>query len=305
MLARIPSLAPLLAVLIWSGNLVAAKVSVQNISPGAMAFYRSLVPVVVLTPFLIKSIWQIRHHLSGDWLKLASLGFLGVTCYQGILYTAAEKTSATNLGIITATIPLLTVVLSRILLNERPSLPFVFGFLLSLSGVIILIEKGRPEALFTQSFNFGDVLIIIASGIYALYGVLLQRWNLGLPLWKSLYLQSLFGMFFLVPFYLKGPPSPLNYDNLIGVLYAGVPASTFAPYLWMTGVRLIGSNRTSSFMNLLPVLTAIIAIVILRESICTYHITGGAITICGVMIGHKWSVIKNDHYSSPSTVTSA
>jgi drug/metabolite transporter (DMT)-like permease len=282
------SLAPFLAVLIWAGNLIAAKISVQVIAPEAMAFYRALIAALILTPFLLGRVWKNQREVRSHWAKLAVLGLLGTSLYQEILYVTAGKTSATNMGIITSAIPLATLALSQFLLKERATLLAILGAILSLVGLLILMEKGHPEILFTQGFNSGDVLIVTASVIYALYGVLLQRWNLPLPLWESLYMQSLFGAIFLVPFYLRAPYSPVTRSNWFVILYAGLGASVFAPYLWMKGVKQIGSNRTSIFMNLLPLLTALIAVVMLRESLHLYHVAGGAMTICGVVIAQNW-----------------
>ena len=108
-----------------------------------------------------------------------------------------------------------------------------------------------------------------------------------IPHLQSLYLQAVCGVLILFPFYLLSPASPITLDNLPIVLYAGVVASAIAPFLWMLGVENLGPNRASSFMNLLPVLTSVFAIFILKESIQSYHIVGGVVTLLGVVIVQK------------------
>ena len=282
-------LAPLLAVLIWSGNFIAAKISVDAVAPEAMAFYRAIIAVLALAPFKGRSIWKHRASIPRHLPKLAGLGFLGMSLYQGLLYAAAGQTTATNMGIITSTIPLITIVLSWLLLNERASRSAIFAGALSLAGLLIVLGKGHPEAFLQQGFNVGDGLIIIASGVYALYGVLLRRWTLPVELWESLLLQSFFGMLFLLPVFLRAPRSPITSGNCIAVIYAGLAASVMAPYLWMKGVQEIGPNRTSIFMNLLPIFTGLIASKMLQELPHVYDFVGGTITIIGVLVAQNMS----------------
>lgn len=53
-------------------------------------------------------------------------------------------------------------------------------------------------------------------------------------------------------------------------------------FLWVRGVHILGPNRCSLFMYLLPVLTALAAIVLLAGPVRAYHVTGGGIALAGV-----------------------
>jgi drug/metabolite transporter (DMT)-like permease len=71
------------------------------------------------------------------------------------------------------------------------------------------------------------------------------------------------------------------------VLFAGIPASIMAPYLWIQGVMRLGANTASIFMNLTPVFTAIIAVTLLHEQLHSYHLIGGSITLAGVILAQR------------------
>ena len=174
------------------------------------------------------------------------LGGLAMALYQGLAYVAASTTTATNMGIITAMIPLLTIVVSALVLRERPTLMALLGGLVSLAGLSLLIGEGDPARLLQVGANPGDLLMGVAALAYALYGVLLRLWALPLGPWQSLYAQIAFGTLFLLPTFLLAPPSPLNADNLPLVLYAGVFPSLFAPFLWIQGVRHLGRTAPAS-----------------------------------------------------------
>ena len=199
------------------------------------------------------------------------LGGLAMALYQGLAYVAASTTTATNMGIITAMIPLLTIVVSALVLRERPTLMALLGGLVSLAGLSLLIGEGDPARLLQVGANPGDLLMGVAALAYALYGVLLRLWALPLGPWQSLYAQIAFGTLFLLPTFLLAPPSPLNADNLPLVLYAGVFPSLFAPFLWIQGVRHLGPNRASIFLNVMPVVTVAIAATFLGEKPHLFH----------------------------------
>src|SRR4051794_13746727 len=53
-------LLPLLAVCIWSGNTIVTKAASTAIEPAAIAFYRWVLAVLVMTPFLGRAAWRQR-----------------------------------------------------------------------------------------------------------------------------------------------------------------------------------------------------------------------------------------------------
>ena len=275
---------PLLAALIWSVNMIVTKMAAGVISPAVIGFYRWALAGVVLTPFALPGVWRNRRLVLPYLPKFAVLGGLGMALYQGLAYVAAGSTTATNMGIITAMIPLMTIAVGALVLRERPSAMAMLGGLLSLAGLALLIGEGDPSRLLSVGANHGDVLMGLGALAYALYGVLLRRWGLPVGPWQSLYVQVAFGVLFQLPAFLMAPASPLNGDNLPLVLYAAVFPSLFAPFLWMQGVRHLGPNRASMFLNVMPVATVAIAALFLDEKPHLFHIVGGAMALAGVML---------------------
>ena len=135
MLHRYVYLLPLTAVLVWAVNIVVTRYAVDLISPISISFYRWLIALVVLTPFCLPKVirrWvDVRPHL----LRLAVLGFFGMVCYQGLAYTAAHYTTATNMGIINAFIPIFSILLSLVVLQIRTSAMALFGSMISIVGL--------------------------------------------------------------------------------------------------------------------------------------------------------------------------
>ncbi len=277
-------LLPLGAVLIWSGNMTINQLTVGAIAPSSIAFLRWLLALAVMTPFIVPAAWRHRATIRREWPKLATLGLLGMGLWQGLAYVAAETTSATNMGILAAMVPLITVLLSALILREPPSLGGVAGGVLALAGVSVLLGQGDPLSLLDLQVAVGDALMVVAATCYALYGVMLRRWTIDLPPWVLLYAQVIFAVLLLLPPYLAGPMTPVGADNLGLILYAGIPASIVTTYLWMHAIRRIGANRSSIFINLMPLFSAIIAMLALGETVSTFHFLGGALILAGVVM---------------------
>ncbi|MGG6177473.1 DMT family transporter [Pantoea allii] len=278
---------PLFAVLIWSVNAIVNKLSAGAIEPAAISFYRWLLALLVLTPFVLPGVirrWQaIRPHL---W-RLMVLGLLGMALYQSLAYYAAHSVSALFMGIIAALIPLLTVLLSVLILRIAPTVGILVGSLISFCGLIWLVSAGNLHQLLNHGIGAGEAMMLAASSCYALYGVMTKRWSIPLPVWQSLYVQIAFGVLLLLPGFLMTSDVSLTPRNLPLVAFAGLFASILAPWLWIHGVQKLGASITSIFMNLTPVFTAIIAVLFLHEHLHSYHWIGGGLTLTGVLLAQR------------------
>lgn len=275
---------PFLAIVLWAGNVIASRLSAHTIGPQAITFYRLLLAVALMSLFVARPAWLNRAAIWPHLGQFAILGFLAMCLFQSLSYLAAETTTATNMALFTALTPLLTVGLSTALLGEAPTIGMLGGGVLSFAGLVYLVSGGNLSMLVRQGVHPGDMLMLLAAFIYALYGVLLKRWKLPVPGWQSTYMQALFALAVMFPA-LLATPAPLrqlNAETLPLILYAGALASVVLPYLWIQGVQHLGPNRCAVFMNLLPVLTAAAAIGMLGEPVRLYHVIGGGLALAGV-----------------------
>ncbi|MCM1936427.1 DMT family transporter [Acinetobacter radioresistens] len=278
---------PVIAVMIWSLNIVVTRYAADLISPVSISFYRWLIAFLILTPFMLGKVWEQRQLIMQHWLQLAVLSAFGMVLYQGLAYTAAHYTTATNMGLINAFIPVFTILVSFFILKDIPNRFAIMGSILSFCGLIYVMAQGNLSALWQSGAHWGDLLMVVAVFFYAFYGVFLKKWQLKIPLLISLYIQIAFALIYHLPFIAWLGLDSLNTANLSSVLYAGIFPSLIAPFVWMMAVQQIGPNRTSIFMNLMPVFTAIIASLWLAESWTIYHTLGGVLILTGVVMAQK------------------
>ena len=173
---------PLFAVMIWSINSIVSKLSASAIDPAAISFYRWLLALLVLTPFVLPGVWRTRKIIRPHLWRLAILGLLGMVLYQSLAYYAAHSVSALFMGIIGALIPLLTVLLSVVILRIAPTLGILLGSVISFCGLVWLVSEGDVMQLLNHGMGKGELMMLAASTSYALYGVLTKRWALPLPI---------------------------------------------------------------------------------------------------------------------------
>ena len=282
---------PLLAIFIWAGNTVITKMSAGAIFPAEIGFYRWLLAGLLFTPFMLKPVIAHWSAIAPNLGKVFILGVLGMAIYQSLAYFAASMTTATNMGIILSLMPLMSLAMAIACLGQRLTAGALAGAVLSLIGVLVVVSSGSLAVLMEHGVSLGDGLMLIATLAYALYSTLLKKWQLRLPPLVLLYLQVLVAVVVLFPLFAASPKIGPTPQNIPLVLYACLLASMVAPLAWMQAVVRLGPSRTVMFFNLLPLITALIAAVVLREQLSMYHLVGGALTLGGVIVSERWTTV--------------
>lgn len=270
----------------FSTNMVMARATADFIPPVALAEMRWLGVVLVLLPFCSRELWHNRTTLRRDWLRLAILGFLGMgICGAGVYYGAAS-TTATNIGLIYATSPVLIILLSRLLFGEQFKLRQGIGTALALGGVLAIVLRGDIATLLHLTFSKGDLIILAAAVSWALYGVLLKHWPSPLGVNAQLAAIAFAGVLIMLPVQVLelatiGPP---GFDGrtiaavLTLIIVPGVGA--YATYGYIT--KHLGPSRTGLLLYLSPIYTAIMAWLLLGEAFALYHWAGAALVLTGL-----------------------
>lgn len=163
-------LLPVIAVLIWSLNIAVTRYVAEYISPVSISFYRWLIAFLILTPWILPKVWQQRSLIRPHLKQLAVLSAFGLVLYQGLSYTAANYTTATNMGIINAFIPMFTVLVSLIILRDIPTKFAILSCIISFFGLLYVIAQGDFSQLAQLTGHAGDMLMVLAVFFYAFYG---------------------------------------------------------------------------------------------------------------------------------------
>ncbi len=190
------------ATVFWSGNFIVARGLNESIPPVSLAFWRWVVAVIVFLPFALKPLIADRHILKKHIPYLCVTSLLGVTIFNTLIYFAGQTTTAVNLSLIAITFPVFIVMLSRIFFRELITVRKGCGIILVVVGVTYLITDGNLSGLSNISFALGDVLMLAASLVIAVYSILLKQKPEELSIWTFQLSTFILGLFFLSPFYI-------------------------------------------------------------------------------------------------------
>jgi drug/metabolite transporter (DMT)-like permease len=257
--------------------------------PATMAFWRWVLALLLLSPFVLRPMYEQRMLLRANWVRLALLGVLGVGCYNTFLYAALQTTTATNGVLISSMTPLLIVLIGRVLFGVRMTRRQQAGILLSLVGVVGIVSRGDIMVLVRLDLNHGDLLLIGCAFTWALYTVLLRWRPAGIGTLAFLGAAVVGGIVLLMlPLYLaelaSGRVAVWNAATGAGMIYFAVFPSILAYLFWNRGVQQVGANRAGLFLYLIPVFGIMLAITFLGERLHLFHLVGAALIFTGIAI---------------------
>ncbi|MGL4316875.1 MAG: DMT family transporter [Pseudomonas sp.] len=282
-----------LASLFWAGNSLVARAFTGIIPPFSLAFWRWAIALLILLPLVGPSLWQHRQVLRRAGWRLWVAALLAITLYNVMLYTAALSTAAINLSLVSTCLPLATFIGAGLLLGEWPARSAWVGLGLAMIGLLWLIAQGSWQVLSSLSFAQGDVLMLLATLDWALYSLLLRRWQayFQVPPFTLLGALVLLGLLMLSPFYVwelgrgaRFEPSP---GNLAAIGYTALFASVIAYQLWNIGLRELGAARTAMSNYLMPVFTALLGWMLLGEGLQAFHWIGGGLIFAGLLLAGR------------------
>lgn len=153
-----------------------------------------------------------------------------------------------------------------------------------------MVLRGQITTLLQLSFVQGDLLILLAVTLYALYSVLLRKRPLIHPLSFLTYTFGA-GVALLLPIYLwelsTGARAVMAAPTYLAILYVAIFPSIFAYICWNSGIAQVGASRAGLFVNLVPVFAAIFSIIFLGERLQSFHFVGLLLIFGGMFLFNR------------------
>lgn len=277
-----------LPVLFWAGNALVGRATVGAVPPLALSFWRWALALVLILPFTFREIVEARAVLRAHWPRLVGMGLFSVAAYNTLLYLALQSTTAINAMLVAASLPVMILLLSRLWLAEPIRPRQLAGIVVSLSGVLAVIAEGDPGRLAAVGLTGGDGLVLLAVLSWAIYSVMLRRWQLPIGGLALLTVLIAVGVAFILPLYLwelaGGASIRPHWTAWAAIAYTAVFPSVAAYWLWNRGVAALGAAVAGQFTYLMPLFTAVLAVLLLDERFRWYHGAGGALIFAGIWL---------------------
>jgi drug/metabolite transporter (DMT)-like permease len=281
-----------LATLLWAGNAIAGRVLVGSISPITLSAVRWGLAALLLLPLG----WRIFRPGSALWQnksRFLILGLLGVGSYNVLLYLALQTSTAINVTLIGASMPIWMLLIGAIFYQVRPKLLQLLGAVVSLVGVTVVLTRGEPASLLSMEVVLGDLLIMLATILWAFYSWMISRPGASTerqwPWAEFLMAQVLIGFLWTMLF--EGAEIAtghafidLNYWTGALILFVAIGPSLVAYRCWGLGVNGAGPTVAAFFANLIPLFTALLSAAILGDPPQLFHGLAFILIAVGILV---------------------
>jgi drug/metabolite transporter (DMT)-like permease len=288
----IPILEAIFTVIIWGGTFIATKIALREVSPATIVWLRFGMGVIVLGMILaLRKQFAIPE--KSEWLYFAMLGFFGVMLHQWLQANGLKTAQATTTAWIIASTPVFIAILSWLVLKEKLGWLGVSGIALAALGVLLVVSKGNIPALFTgREGTIGDLLVFISAPNWAVYTILSRRELARHPAARMMFYVMLLGWLFTAVWLFGFGPGLSEIGQLTSkgwgaILMLGILGSGLAYIAYYDALQVLPASQLGAFLNIEPLVTAILAAMMIGEAITAISLIGGAIIIFGVWLVNR------------------
>lgn len=271
----------------WAGSFVAGKFSAPEVPAFSSSFLRLGLATVMLFPivwFKTKGKMKIAR---SDLKTIIALGVIGMFGYQVLFFISVKYTTVIATSTINSMNPLFVTLILAFVLKDKINLKTGIALLISFFGVVMAITDGNFGILIDQALNIGNLFMAVAILCWSIYGVISQVSGINLryePITVTFY-AFLIASILLLPFFIFEQPwvfmPEMTGNGWTAILYMAIFPSVIGYSLQQESIKAIGIQKTSIFINLVPIFSMGLSIIMLGDS---FSIAKG-IAILAVIVG--------------------
>ncbi|MET3699713.1 drug/metabolite transporter (DMT)-like permease [Bacillus oleivorans] len=273
-----------IATILWAGNYICGRYLGLALPPTLLNTMRWAISTVILIGIL--SLNKKKLPVFSLWKEFIILGFTGIFAFSTLTYLALTNISASQAGMISAGIPIAILFFTPFILKERIGVKAWAGAVISIIGVFLLFQ-GRLEDGSSSNTFIGNIQVVLACLAWGLYTVLGKRYGnkadpltltAGAALFGTIFSAiSSIGMVDVRSIHMTG-------TAWICLIYVSTFASVGAFLAWNVGVKMVGASKSAPYLNLLPVWTVVLGLLLLDEEMSWISGVGGTIAIMGAVL---------------------
>ena len=277
----------IVTVLLWSGSYTASRYAVTHgFEPVAYSATRFLVGSVIFVAVVFWREGSMRIERRDIGLLLPAV-LVGIVINQVAFNYAVSFTDAAVVALIFGTLPIFTSILTMLLGWEKLTTRHWVATAVSFGGVA-LVALGVGGQL---SADLGGVLFaIVASAAFAAYSVYVGRLMQRYSVYRVTAVVVVAGT---VPMLIVASPQiarmdwtglePLAWGAFAYIVFMFVSTT----YLWFIALERVGASHATLWANLQPFLGALVAVIILSESLGVFQIAGGVVIAISIALSRS------------------
>lgn len=275
-------------IFIWGTTFISTKILLRAFQPVEILFFRFVMGFILL--------WIMSPHRLPvkSWkqeITFAGAGLTGMTMYYLMENIALTYSQASNVGVIVSIAPVFTAITARIFLKEEGKLrpAFFIGCVIALIGISLISFSGTTM----QLSPIGDILSVGAAIVWSFYSVLSKKMGaFGYSVIQTTRRTFFYGILFMIPalFFFDFKLDLYRFATpayLFNIFYLGLGASAICFVTWNMAVRILGAIKTSVYIYLAPVVTAVTSVIVLHEKITFLSGLGIILVLGGLLLSEQ------------------
>lgn len=279
-----------LAAVLWGGSIVAQKMALGSFSAVEASVLRDIGGLAIL----LVTWWSQEGgavKLSGADIRLLGLLGLGVLGNHLLILMGLNYVSGAVGGVIIGSSPVVTSLLSALLIRDVPIRAVWAGAFLSFAGVGMVSVAGFQAA--GEQPLLGSTLVFLGVVSWALYSIgsraIMERMSALTVNWTTLMVATVLQipLLWTDQKMMNTGIASVTMSDWLALGYLIVFATAVAQQAWLFGVKGIGPSRASVLGNLTPVAAIGLSALLLGESVGPIEIVGICLILAGVWVVNR------------------
>ncbi len=274
---------------IWGASFVIGKVALTELSVPHLMLYRFAFASAAFLPFVLRARPALQR---GEWGSVLLAAAIGVPVQFLLQFEGLARTTASHAALMIGTAPVLVAIAAYMILRERMRALAWLAIIASTLGVVLIVTQadGAAVAGRAQPTLYGDMLVLI-SMFAAVVWIMVSKQLMARhsPIVVS-GLITIAGTIILATWVIArdgAPPIALASTTWLAVAALGLVATTLSTVLWNWGLAHTDAGRAGAFINLEPVIGALLGVWLLHESLGPGAVLGGALIVGGALVATR------------------
>jgi drug/metabolite transporter (DMT)-like permease len=272
--------------LFWSANSVISRAGSFHVPTTGLAFWGWTMAFILFAPWALPRVVRQWRTIREHWPVIMVLGVLGIGLFPQILYGALGTTESINVALVNTATPAAIVALSWLCFRSPVTWRLLIGMAASFIGVIIVIARGSLDVILALQFAVGDIVMLVGIWVWAVYSILLRYRPPEIDSLALLWVMIVPALMVSGLIYFSELIYPWRFDpvaqNLVFIAYAGIFPTALAYVFYNIGARALGPQVASQFLFMLPIITAILAVIFLGETFESFHLISLLLVLGGL-----------------------
>ncbi len=271
---------------LWAGNYLAGRILRLSMGPFTLNAIRWIISALIL--WMIVSRRGEHVPLRREWKAFLLLGIFGMVLFSSFTYWGLSMVPAGEAGLLAGFTPLAVLIAGFLIAHDRVRIWQWLMVAVSIVGEILLLGGAASSS---GGSVFGALVLVAAALSWGIYTALGRRYR---HRFSPLVLTTGAAIWGAIPSIMLGAMNlathrvDLSLGSFVALLYVSTMASVIAFMMWSAGVNQLGSGTAAPYLNLLPVFTALLAVLLLHERLSSSQLEGGLVVVAGA-VGAAWS----------------